>query len=246
MWPAPTKPSISPSTNGCSPSEPRMDDFNSDNQKLDQAVGEHTADTTLHITSSERSKWNGAPKLAVGTYVGNNALTRTISVGFTPKFCAVFAQDEMPVDPVNEDGCRRGLRRLCLHRHWLPGAQGGKRRLSRHPSPIHPVGQPLPPAQLLRQDLWICGHGLKISIKKDRPAKFLIKQKTRRKRKMVCGGFCGLDNLDFHGNGKINKYPPAKPGVFHRRAKPSITSGKTASRRVGTVCQPRRIVTCRP
>lgn len=84
--------------------KPRMDDFNSDNQKLDQAVGEHTADTTLHITSSERSKWNGAPKLAVGTYVGNNALTRTISVGFTPKFCAVFAQDEMPVDPVNEDG----------------------------------------------------------------------------------------------------------------------------------------------
>ena len=23
----------------------------------------------------------------------------------------------------------------------------------------------------------------------------------------------------------VNKYPPAKPGVFHRRAKPSITSG---------------------
>lgn len=30
-----------------------------------------------------------------------------------------------------------------------------------------------------------------------------------------------------------NNYPPAKPGVFHRRAKPSITSH--ASRRVGTI-----------
>ncbi len=105
--------------------KPRMDDFNSDNQKLDQAVGEHTADTTLHITSSERNKWNGAPKLAVGTYVGNNALTRTISVGFTPKVLRCLRPGRNAGGSGQRRRRRRGLRRLCLHRHWLPGAQGG-------------------------------------------------------------------------------------------------------------------------
>ena len=39
--------------------------------------------------------------------------------------------------------------------------------------------------------------------KKGPASQVLDQTKTRRKRKMVCGGFCGLDNLDFHGNGKI-------------------------------------------
>lgn len=82
--------------------KPRMDDFNSDNLKLDQSLGAHVTDGDIHITAAERTQWNTAPRIAAGTYTGNNSLSRTISVGFTPKFCIVFAQDEMPVDPIND------------------------------------------------------------------------------------------------------------------------------------------------
>ena len=34
-----------------------------------------------------------------------------------------------------------------------------------------------------------------------------------------------FQNIETPLGHKHNKYPPAKPGVFHRRAKPSITSG---------------------
>ncbi|MBC8570525.1 hypothetical protein [Zongyangia hominis] len=83
--------------------KPRMDDFNSDNLKIDQSLGTHVADGDIHVTAAERAKWNGAPRIASGTYVGDNSVSRTISVGFTPKFCIIFAQDEMPVDPVNDN-----------------------------------------------------------------------------------------------------------------------------------------------
>ena len=32
---------------------------------------------------------------------------------------------------------------------------------------------------------------------------------------------------------KQNKYPPAKPGVFHMRAKPYVTSPRVSSRKYG-------------
>ena len=44
--------------------------------------------------------------------------------------------------------------------------------------------------------------------------------------------------------GQTNKHPPAKPGVFHMRAKPSVL--RIRVKRVSTVCQSRRTATCRP
>ena len=41
-----------------------------------------------------------------------------------------------------------------------------------------------------------------------------------------------------------NKHPPAKPVVFHMRAKPSVPRARV--KRVSTICQLRRTVTCRP
>ena len=51
-------------------------DFNADNTKIDAAL------------KAVANAAGAAPKFAVGSYTGNGAATRTISVGFTPK--AVF------------------------------------------------------------------------------------------------------------------------------------------------------------
>ena len=72
-------------------------DFNGDNQKIDAAVGAlRTADTTMQgsistlqgSVSSLQTAVAGKCSVIVGTYTGDGAAERTISLGVTPK--AVF------------------------------------------------------------------------------------------------------------------------------------------------------------
>lgn len=74
-------------------------EFNEDNQKIDTALGELAANvggkadqSDLEAVSSQLTSLSATvPKLAYGTYSGNNASSRTISVGFTPKVVFVFS-----------------------------------------------------------------------------------------------------------------------------------------------------------
>ena len=36
---------------------PQREDFNADNQRIDKAIGDHTGNTTVHITQAERDLW---------------------------------------------------------------------------------------------------------------------------------------------------------------------------------------------
>ena len=69
-------------------------DFNSDNSKLDAAIKSvaDTAASAQSAASAAQSAVSSAAKLAAGSYVGDDAESRTISVGFTPK--AVLVCDE--------------------------------------------------------------------------------------------------------------------------------------------------------
>ena len=54
----------------------------------------HMHDTSIHITQEEREKWTNSS--AGGTYVGTGSATRTISLGFSPKFIAIFPCGDPP------------------------------------------------------------------------------------------------------------------------------------------------------
>ncbi|MBE6907835.1 MAG: hypothetical protein E7476_16405 [Ruminococcaceae bacterium] len=76
--------------------KPKMEDFNSDNRKLDEAVGAHLADEERHIRAEERLSWNaGIP--VVGTYTGDGQSSQRITLGFRPSFGMVFAIDQAVV-----------------------------------------------------------------------------------------------------------------------------------------------------
>lgn len=70
-------------------------DFNADNAKLDAAIAElesGKADQSAlsALSSTVTSLSLNLTKLTFGSYVGNDAASRTISLGFTPKAVLVF------------------------------------------------------------------------------------------------------------------------------------------------------------
>ena len=64
-----------------------MEDFNADNAKLDTAL-KAEANTRAAAVNAINATLSGMVRLKAGSYTGDGAATRTISVGFTPK--AVF------------------------------------------------------------------------------------------------------------------------------------------------------------
>lgn len=87
--------------------KPKKDDFNADNQKLDDAwktmnttltnasasINGHTGNTGIHITAAERAAWNGKDKFITGSYKGDGANTRKITLGFAPRFGYLYAEN---------------------------------------------------------------------------------------------------------------------------------------------------------
>ena len=72
---------------------PKMEDFNSDNEILDDAFQTHDTDTVRHITDGERSKWN-AP-VFTGSYIGDDTESRTITLAcaFEPSMLILYANN---------------------------------------------------------------------------------------------------------------------------------------------------------
>ena len=76
--------------------KPKMEDFNSDNRKLDEAVGAHFADEEKHIRAEERLSWNAAIPI-IGPYTGNGQNSQQSALGFCPSLGMVFAIDHAVV-----------------------------------------------------------------------------------------------------------------------------------------------------
>lgn len=70
--------------------KPQRADFNSDNEIIDNAFGEHVTDTVRHITNDERKVWNSP--YYMGSYIGDGTLSRTVKTKspFVPSFMLVF------------------------------------------------------------------------------------------------------------------------------------------------------------
>lgn len=74
---------------------PERADFNADNEIIDATLAEHF-ESSVHITDSERAKWNSP--YYFGVYFGDAALTRTIETNcpFTPTWGIIFKGSAMP------------------------------------------------------------------------------------------------------------------------------------------------------
>ena len=73
-------------------------DFNADNDKIDGAIAAVSARAgALETGKADKTALDAAkatiPKIAIGTYTGSGAASRTISLSFTPKAVLVMTQD---------------------------------------------------------------------------------------------------------------------------------------------------------
>ncbi len=88
-------------------------DFNADNAKLDAAIAElesGKADQSAlsALSSTVTSLSLNLTKLTFGSYVGNDAASRTISLGFTPKAVLVFTSFGAVYDGLEYASCHYG------------------------------------------------------------------------------------------------------------------------------------------
>lgn len=106
--------------------KPKKDDFNSDNQKIDEAcrlleqsisllesavnasgqASEHALDTlsaavtshaqnsAMHVSQSEKDAWSIHSGAILGSYTGDGATTRKITLGYAPLFVFIFPVDD--------------------------------------------------------------------------------------------------------------------------------------------------------
>lgn len=74
--------------------KPKMDDFNYDNAQLEQLLGAHLEDRSIHITQAEHTTLRQPYHMFV--YTGDGRASRTFSLPFTPTFGVVFAMEWMP------------------------------------------------------------------------------------------------------------------------------------------------------
>ena len=102
--------------------KPKMADFNADNRKVDQAVGSHTADQTMHLTEAERAAWNKAIPI-VGGYTGDGTPMRAVEMGVAHPVCSGQGTDRR--DRYLRDGGR--LFGIFFPDRMLPGIDAQSR-----------------------------------------------------------------------------------------------------------------------
>lgn len=76
--------------------KPKMDDVNFDNLQIDTKIKEHFQSGDIHVTAADKMAWNNkASGMVIGSYIGNDAFSRTISLGFNPSFGVIFCMNSV-------------------------------------------------------------------------------------------------------------------------------------------------------
>ena len=71
--------------------KPKREDFNYDNEIIDSAIGAHINNTSIHLTEDEIAQISS--RFVVGSYIGDSASSRTLSLDFTPSFVFAFSSN---------------------------------------------------------------------------------------------------------------------------------------------------------
>lgn len=73
---------------------PKRMDFVSDNQKIDDVLGAHINDKSLHVTAQEKEAYSSPYKVV--TYIGDGQSSRTLSLDKAYTFAIVFSKNNPP------------------------------------------------------------------------------------------------------------------------------------------------------
>lgn len=81
--------------------KPKMADFNSDNAKIDAAVGSHINDTSKHLSTSDRTILEN--QVDKGNFTGSGSPNGTLTLNFSPKAVFVYMKGKplSEYDPSN-------------------------------------------------------------------------------------------------------------------------------------------------
>lgn len=76
--------------------KPKMNEFNNDNAIIDSILGEHIDDVSVHLTPTERNRWNN--NIGIATYYGDGKTSKIVNLNFDfePRICFVFATNATP------------------------------------------------------------------------------------------------------------------------------------------------------
>ena len=75
---------------------PKRADFVSDNQIIDSTLGGHIANTTMHLTASEKEK--ALSPYATVIYSGTGDDNRSLTTDFAPKLVMVYKKNAAPTE----------------------------------------------------------------------------------------------------------------------------------------------------
>mgnify|MGYP001034600648 FL=1 len=76
--------------------KPKMADFNNDNQRLDNAFQSHVQNNAQHLTGNQ-SAWLAQPFVS-GTYTGDGAASRSVTLGFAPALLVILPEGYGPLE----------------------------------------------------------------------------------------------------------------------------------------------------
>lgn len=79
---------------------PQRIDFVDDNTIIDKAIKEHVQNTTMHCTSTEKSKLENP--YTIMSYMGTGEESKSFTFVFNPKFAIVFQKNVPPVQTDSE------------------------------------------------------------------------------------------------------------------------------------------------
>lgn len=77
--------------------KPKREDFNNDNLNVENSVKSHIHNQEAHVSADDRKQWSDCTPV-IGQYMGDNAASRFISLGFAPRIVLLFSADRGLVD----------------------------------------------------------------------------------------------------------------------------------------------------
>ncbi len=80
--------------------KPKRSDFVSDNTIIDNILGNHINDTSIHLTAEEKDR--ASTPYVIYTVYGTGEATTTLKVGFTPRLVFAFKKSSALCEPKDE------------------------------------------------------------------------------------------------------------------------------------------------
>ena len=101
--------------------KPIMSDFNSDNEILDSVINSHISNTSLHLTSDEKSR--ATKPYAISLIAGDGQATKEITFSFEPKL-VIYCLSSAPFSTYDSNNKYNVVNAGVALGNYLGGSEG--------------------------------------------------------------------------------------------------------------------------